>query len=118
MGKKSDANLYNMSMFALGSSILLVGMWAGNIMVNTHTFKERIKRLIFPSPVGLYRFNLPFKLSLNKVLKVMKTLKDFGLVAYQINPSKFGEIINERNIILESTHGCWGGSPYIRKNKI
>jgi hypothetical protein len=77
MSKESDAYFYDMSVFALGSSILLVGMWARNIMVNTRTFREGIKRLILPSPVGLYRFNLSFKLSLNKILKVTKALKKF-----------------------------------------
>jgi hypothetical protein len=43
-------------------------------------------------PVGLHSNILAVKRAFNKVLKILKTLKDFRLMEKQINPSEFAEI--------------------------
>jgi hypothetical protein len=74
--------------------------------------------LVLTPPIRLDSNYFPVKEPFNKVLKIGKSLKHFGFVAKQIDPSKFTEVINEANIVIVSAKGTWGRTPYIRKNKI
>lgn len=103
MSKKCESHLYYVSMFALGRSILLMSVWAGNKIRNADAFEERIKCLIFTPPIGLHSPDFFVKLSLHKTLEVLKTLKNFKFITQQVNPGKFGVIINEADIILKTT---------------
>jgi hypothetical protein len=77
--------------------------------------KERIKLLIFPTPVGLKRNNLTAKHVFNKLLKLEKIFGDLEFVTQQVDPSEFAIIINKANIIFFMTKRINGGSPNIRK---
>jgi hypothetical protein len=75
MRKKCKSHLNNMAMLALDGAILLVSVWARNMMGYTYAFEEGVQGLILPSPIGLNNMNFAIKLSFNKILKIMKTLK-------------------------------------------
>jgi len=71
-----------------------------NMMFYAYAFKEGVQRLILPTPISLDYTDLAIKLPFNKILKVMKILKNFILSTQKIDPSKFSMIINKGNIIL------------------
>jgi hypothetical protein len=68
-------------MFALRRAILLVSMRTGNLMSYANALKKGIQGLILSPPISLYGANLAIKLSFNKILKILKTLKNFRFVA-------------------------------------
>jgi hypothetical protein len=87
-------------MLALYGSILLVSVRTRNTMRNPYTSKEGIEFLVLTTLVGLHAQDLAIKGSINKPLKHMKDLKNFGFVANEINPWEFAEIINKASIII------------------
>jgi hypothetical protein len=52
--KNRQANFYNMPMFALSRTILLVSMWARHKMRYAYRLKKGMEFLIFTSPVSLH----------------------------------------------------------------
>jgi hypothetical protein len=46
LSKKCESNLYNVVMFPLCKSILLVGMRTGDMVRNTYSLEERIQSLV------------------------------------------------------------------------
>jgi hypothetical protein len=79
-------------------------MRTGNVMGDSHAGKEGTKSLIFPTPISLYSTDFSIKLSLNKHLKITKTLKNFRLSTQQIDPCEFTMVINETHIVIISTN--------------
>jgi len=65
MSKQSNPHFYNMSMFALGGSILLVGMRVGYKMMNAYSLKKGVEGFVFPSPISLHSMDFLVKLTLN-----------------------------------------------------
>ena len=118
MSKKRQANFYNMTMFAFSRSILLMSVWARNVMTYTNFMKEGIKFLIFTTPVGLHCYNFGIKAALNQLLEVEKDLIDIGAILKKVNPCKFTEIINKTYIILIMAYGHRSRAPIIRENKL
>jgi hypothetical protein len=112
MHKKCKSHLNNMAMLALDGAILLVSVWAGNMMGYTYAF-EGVQGLILPSPIGLNNMNFAIKLSFNKILKIMKTLKNFRLMTQKVDPSELAIIINKTDIIIMSPNRGWSGPPHI-----
>ena len=108
MSKKSKSHLDNVSMFSFGRAVLLVCMRTRNMMCNSYFLKERIKFLIFTSPICLHSNNFSVKLSFNKLLEVEKHFKHIGPIFKKENPCKFTKIINETYIVLIMTDwlGC------------
>jgi hypothetical protein len=115
VGQKRKPYFYDMPMFALGSTILLVRMWAGNKMRNTDLGKERVEFFILSSLVGLNGHNFSVKESLNHILKLFEFFKKFRFKTQQIYPSELAKIVDETHIVLVSTNRC--STPNIRENK-
>jgi hypothetical protein len=69
-----------MAMFPFCGSVLLMCMWAGNMVINTYSLKERVEALVFTTPISLNSLNLLLKESFNKVLEIMEFCKDFRFV--------------------------------------
>jgi hypothetical protein len=75
IGKKRQTDLDNVSMFALGRTILLMCMWTIDKMSYPYSLKKGVKFLILSSPIGLYGNNFLVKETLNMMLKITKLLK-------------------------------------------
>jgi hypothetical protein len=88
-------------------------MGAGHVMGDTNLGEEGVEFLILASPVGLHGDDFLIKLALNKGLKFLEFLEDFGFVFEKINPGKFAKIINETHIIFIATNRLWCRTPYI-----
>ena len=52
-------------MFALGGSILLVGMRVGYKMMNAYSLKKGVEGFVFPYPISLHSMDFLVKLTLN-----------------------------------------------------
>jgi hypothetical protein len=65
-----------MPMFAFSCPILLMCVRTAHMMGYANALKKRIKPLVFAAAVGLHSNNFLIKLALNKILKVMKFLKN------------------------------------------
>jgi len=87
------------------------------MMRNAYFCKEGTKLLVFTAPIRLHSKNFSVKLPFNKSLKFMKTLKNFALVAQQIDPSELAEIINKTHIISISSNSWESRAPNIGENK-
>jgi hypothetical protein len=102
-----------MAMLALDGAILLVSVWAGNMMGYTYAFEEGVQGLILPSPIGLNSTNFAIKLSFNKILKITKTLKNFRLMTQKVDPSELAIIVNKTDIIIMPPNRGWSRPPHI-----
>jgi hypothetical protein len=65
--------------------------------------KKGVKLFIQSSPICLHDNNFPVKEFLNKGLKFMEFLKDFGLKLNEIDQCKFVVIINKTYAVLITT---------------
>jgi len=117
MRKQRQADFYNMPVFAFCGAILLVSMRAWNMMCNSNALKKELSFWYSPPPVSLHSKNFAIKELFNKSLKFMKTLKNFALVAQQIDPSELAEIINKTHIISISSNSWESRAPNIGENK-
>jgi hypothetical protein len=61
--------------------------------------------------------DFPIKLTLNKLLEVMEFMKYIRFVFDWINLGEFAIVIDEGNIIFESSNRGGGRAPYIREHK-
>ena len=89
-------------MFAFRGSVLLMCVWAGDMMRDAYPSKEVIEFFIFTSPIRLHCNNFPTKRSLDKGLELLKFREYFRFMFQQIDPCEFAEIINEAKIILSA----------------
>jgi hypothetical protein len=105
MSKEREPYLNYMVMFAFGGAILLESIGTRNMVGDANIVKERMKLLIFSSPIGLDSKNFSVKKPLNKILKFSKNLKNFGLMLEQVDPCEFAKIINEAHIIFILSNG-------------
>jgi hypothetical protein len=110
MGKKREANLNNVAMFSLC-------MRTGHVMSNANAL-EGVQSLIVPTPICLHSHYFSIKETFNKVLEIMKTLKNFRFVSTKINPCKLTKIINKAHIVIVSSNRSWSRTPYIREDKV
>jgi hypothetical protein len=99
-------------------TILLVRVRARNMMIYAYAAEKRVQGLILSTPICLNSSDFSTKLSLNKILKVIETLKNFGFVAQKIYPNIFAMIINKAHIISFLSNRTRGRPPHIRKNLI
>jgi len=60
-----------------------------------YALEKGTQGLIFATPIGLNTLDLAIKLSLNKLLEIMKALKNFRFMLQKVNPSKLTIIINK-----------------------
>jgi hypothetical protein len=79
-------------------------MGAGHMMRDTDLGEEGVEFLILSSSVSLHGDNFSIKLALNRGLKFLEFLEDFGFMFEKINPGKFAKIINETHIIFIATN--------------
>jgi hypothetical protein len=115
--KKGEPHLHNVVMFSFGSTILLMGVGARNLMVDAKAMKKGIRFLILPTPIGLDGKNLAIKPSLNKVLKFKKMLKHLGFRTKQIDSGEFTIIIDETHIVFLVVKRINSKAPHNEKNK-
>ena len=87
-------------------------------MIRYSYLGEGVEFFILPSPICLKSKNFAIKLLFNKVLKVMKFLKNFRLVFDQIDPREFIEVIDKTHIIFLSAYCFNSRSPNIRENEL
>lgn len=66
--------------------------------------------------MSLHGYNFPIKESFNKLLKVMKFLKDFRFKLKEVIPCELVIIINKANIEFLSINGVTSRTPDIRVN--
>jgi hypothetical protein len=104
-------------MLALGRTILLVSMMAGNMERNPCSAEERVEFLILPSPIRLNSENFVVEHMFNKLVKFKKILENLRFMAKQINPGKYTVIINKAHIIFLATKRIKSRTLYIRKHK-
>jgi hypothetical protein len=102
----------------LCESILLVHVWAWDMMKDTHMLEEGGEFLILTFPIRLNSVNLCIKEALNHLLKFMEFVKNIRLVFKEIKPCEFTVVINERHIVLKFSNGKRGNTPYIKKHKL
>ena len=117
MSKKRETNFNNVAVFALGRTVLLMSMWARNMMLNAYATKKRVEFFVLPSPVTLDSKNFPIKLTFNEFLKFLEYRENFRFVSKQINPSELAIIIDKTDVIFFSTKRISGMAPYITENK-
>ena len=67
-------------------------------MSDADPLEERIQLLIFSSPIRLHSNNFSIKQVLNKILEVIKALKNIRLMLEQVDPGKLAIIINKAHI--------------------
>jgi hypothetical protein len=72
MGKQDKSHLNNVTMLAIGSTILLMSVRARDMMRDANGSKEGVEFLIFASPIGLNGYDLAIKYLFNKLLKLKK----------------------------------------------
>jgi hypothetical protein len=108
IGKERETNLNNVSMFTLSRSILLMCMRARDKMSNANALEKGIEFLILTPPICLHCNNFLVKETLNKMLKIMKFLKDIRFIFQQIDPCKLAKIINKTNIVFISSNRIRG----------
>jgi hypothetical protein len=101
MGEQGEAHFDYVVMLALCCSILLMRVWARDMMGDAYTLKEGCKFLVLPSLDGLNGKDFLVEETFQELLKLMKFMKHIRFTFQEINPSKFVEIINEQDIILE-----------------
>lgn len=99
MSKKGEPYFNNMSVFSFGGAVLLICMGARDIVSDANLLKKRVEALILATPIGLKSEDLFIKMMLNKVLKIMKALKNFRFTLKKIDPCKLAKIIDKANII-------------------
>jgi hypothetical protein len=77
MVKKGKTHLYNVALFMLGGTILLMHMVAQDLMRDVNiSEKKRIKLLILPTPVKLNNNDLTIKHVLNMFLKLKEIFRN------------------------------------------
>jgi hypothetical protein len=69
VSKKGKTHLDDVSMFALGCPILLVGVGARDMVCDVNGSKKGIEFLIFPTPIRLNNNYFLVKPTLNELLK-------------------------------------------------
>jgi hypothetical protein len=69
-----------------------------------------------PPTVCLNSKDLLVKLSLNKLLKIMKFLEDIRFIFKEIKLRKLAIIINERHIVFKFPNRRGSRTPYIRED--
>jgi hypothetical protein len=69
-----------MTVFALGNTVLLVGVWTCNAMRNPLFLEECIEVTIFPTPIRLDMANFVVKEALYMSLKLKEYIKNIRLV--------------------------------------
>jgi hypothetical protein len=105
-------------MFPFGGTILLMGVWAGDV-VNDATVQEIfVKTTIFPTPIRLNTFNFCVKEKFSMFLETKKSVFNLGFSMKKVGPSEFCEIVNETNIIFESTNRRNCRTPNIGINEL
>jgi hypothetical protein len=85
---------------------------------NPYALEERIQLVVLSSPICLHGKNLSVKETFDKVLKIMKALKDLRFVFKSVNPNKLDEIIYKTHIVLLPTKRLDSRSPNIREHKL
>jgi hypothetical protein len=115
--KKRETNLDNMSMFTLSGAILLMCMRTRNKVSDANALEKRIEFLILTTPIGLHGNNFLIKETFNKMLKIMKLLKNIRFIFQQIDSCELTEIINKTDIVFISPNRIRGWTPNIRKYK-
>lgn len=82
-------------------------------------FNEELvmKFLVFPTPIGLYTFNLGVKEVFNMSLGYKENVVNISPIIHEIDPHEFVKIINETNIIFGTTNKNRDRAPNIGKNK-
>jgi hypothetical protein len=71
-------------MFAFSRAILLMSVRARDMVSNANASKKGVEGLIFTPPIRLNCQNFTIKLTFNKILKILKALKNFRLMANEI----------------------------------
>jgi hypothetical protein len=76
MGKQGETHLDYMTVLALSSPILLMGVMTRDLMSDANFAEWGIEMLIFPTPIGLDRDDFVIKHALNRGLKLKKIFID------------------------------------------
>jgi hypothetical protein len=63
-----------------------------------------VEMMIFSTPIGLHTFNFCIKEKFDMFLKMKRSVLNIGIGMKKVCPSEFCEIIDEANIVLETTN--------------
>jgi hypothetical protein len=118
MSKESKACFDNVSVFSFGGAVLLVCVWAGDVVSDTMITKISMETAVFTTPIGLHTFNFRVKKELNMFLKAEKDGFNIGFSMEEVYPSEFCEIINKDHLIFKTTNRRNCGTPNICINKL
>ena len=100
-------------MFALYGAMLLMSMWARNVMRDANAFKKRVQPLVLPTPIGLHGNDLTIKQTFNMSLEKTKFFEDIRFIFEQIYPTKLAKIINKTDIVFLSSYRDGSRTPNI-----
>jgi hypothetical protein len=78
--------------------------------------EKGIEPLILTAPVTLYGDDLSTKFSFDKVLKIMKNLKNIRFFLEKVDPCILAKIINETHIVGITPNRSRSWSPNIRED--
>jgi hypothetical protein len=113
MSKKSKPGFYNVAMFALSITILLMCMGARYTMGDAKFMKECVEVAILAPPIGLNMANFVVKLMLNMGLKLNEDIKNIRLAFKEIKPCEATISINKTHIIIVTTNRGLCRPPHI-----
>jgi hypothetical protein len=92
-------------------------VWTGDI-VNTAMVKEIfVETMIFSTPIGLHTFIFCIKEKFDMFLEMKKSVINIGF-GMKVCPSEFCEIIDEANIVSETTNRRNCRTPNIGINEL
>jgi hypothetical protein len=87
-------------------------------MCNPKRLEKRVEVAIFaPPPIRLNMNNLMLEKVLNMLLKLNKNIEHIRFTLNEIKPSETTVSINETDIIIMTTNGGLGRTPYIGKKQ-
>lgn len=88
-----------MYVFFLNESILLMCIWARNLMMDVMLMEKIGKASVFTLTINLYGFNFSVKVVLNQGLQMQENIVQFPFGFEKIKPDKFARVINEAYIV-------------------
>ena len=74
MRKQSKACLYQMTVFALGNTVLLRCMWTRNMVRDVRALEVAMEFVVFTTPIGLNGLDFTIQKAFHMSLKIIEAL--------------------------------------------
>lgn len=111
--KKGQTSLYQVTVFALGNTILLRRVWTRHTMRDASALKVPMEFVILTTLIRLNCLNFKTQEAFHMSLKSIEDLLDIRLMFKQINPAETSVVIHKANIIFVPSRRCNSWTPNI-----